>query len=143
MALILRALIGSALILIPSISSAAGSPPLVATPFPTISVSPERAGLFELNVRLPEGRGLSALLLQAGVVQEDAAAAAKVAAGHLGNGSGGCVAKVQVSQSIGNAGFRIARLVLTTEVGRAIIERRQGELMLASVINLSKSAALI
>jgi hypothetical protein len=88
--------------------------------------------MFELKLRLPEGRGLARLLLQAGVDRDDAAAAARLAAGHLGDDLGGCEAKVTISRSVEGGGLRLERVMLLTEAAQTIIERRQGELMLAT-----------
>jgi hypothetical protein len=86
---------------------------------------------------------LAALLLQAGVVQDDAAAAARIAAGHLGDGSGGCSAKIEISRPTGGNGFRLQRVELTTDTGRTVIERRQGGLSLTSAIGLNGHAPVV
>jgi hypothetical protein len=95
--------------------------------------APKLAAVFELKLRLPEGRGLARLLLDAGVGREDAAAAARLAAGHLGDGLGGCEAKVAISRPVqGGAGdLQLERLVLMSRSGQVIIERRGGELTVA------------
>src|SRR4051794_9723963 len=75
----------------------------IPTPMSVSPPAPKLAVLFALKIRLPEGRGLAASLLQAGVEQDDAAAAARIAAGHLGDGSGGCDAKAEISRVAGSA----------------------------------------
>lgn len=87
---------------------------------------------FELNLRLPEGKGLARMLLDAGVDREDAAAAARLAAGHLGDGQGGCNARVSIQGAPGGAGFRLVRVQLLTQADRMVIERRGSELTVAS-----------
>jgi hypothetical protein len=93
---------------------------------------PNAAVLYALKLRLPERRGLARMLIQAGVSATDAAAAAKLAAGHLGDGQGGCDAKIEISGALAQGGYRLQRAVLLTSSGQIVIERRAGELTIAS-----------
>ena len=99
--------------------------------------------MFELELRLPEGRGLARLLLQAGVDCYDAAAAARLAAGHLGDEIGGCEAKVTISRSLEGGGLRLERVMLLTQAAQTIIERRQAQLMLATTDSARNRFGLI
>ena len=87
---------------------------------------------YELQLNLPEGRGLARLLIEAGVSQDDAAAAARLASGHLGEEIGGCQAKVSVSRGSDGRGFALERVTLFTNADQTVIERRRGELAVAS-----------
>lgn len=115
----------------------------VRAPLTLAAPAPELALMVALKVQLPLGRGLAAQLLQAGVDQNDAAAAARIAAGHLGDGSGGCSAKIEISRPVGATAFRVERVELTTNGQRTVIERRQGQLSLASTSGLSRSLPLV
>jgi hypothetical protein len=105
--------------------------------------APQLALMFVLKLRLPEGRGLAAQLLQAGVDENDAATSARIAAGHLGDGEGGCNAKIEISRPVGATHFRLERIELTTDDRRTIIERRQGQLSLASATTLTRHIPLV
>jgi hypothetical protein len=105
--------------------------------------APRLATVFELKLRLPEGRGLARLLLDAGVASDDAAEAARLAAGHLGDGSGGSSAKVEISRPLDATGLRLERLILSSADGTTIIERRGDTLALTSTAAHAKAAALI
>jgi hypothetical protein len=96
------------------------------------SPAPKLAVQFELKLRLPEGRGLARLLLDAGVSQDDAAAAARLAAGHLGAGSGGCQARVSVERDAQGGAASVVRVQLITDTRLTVIERRGTELTIAS-----------
>jgi hypothetical protein len=85
---------------------------------------------YELKLQLPEGRGLARLLLDAGVDRDDAVAAARLAAGHLGDSSGGCQVKAFIARTA--SGFRIVRAMVITNAGQTVIERRGAELAIAS-----------
>ena len=111
--------------------------PLTRTPPPT-----KVAVVFALTVHLPKGQGLARALLDLGVSSDDAATAAKLAAGHLGDGQGGCDAKVEMSQVAGSTGYRVERIALATLVDRSTIERRGGELTLTSTQLAQKTARL-
>jgi hypothetical protein len=113
------------------VACAQEAPSLLSKPTKPATPSPKLAGMFELELRLPEGRGLAKLLLQAGVSKDDAAVAARLAAGHLGDGLGGCEARVTISRSV-EGGLRLERVMLLTQASQTIIERRQGELTLAT-----------
>jgi hypothetical protein len=101
---------------------------------PAIGGSPaaKLAVQFQLKLRLPEGRGLARLLLDAGVGQEDAATAARLAAGHLGAGSGGCQAMVSVERNAQGGASSVVRVQLITDTRLTVIERRGTELTIAS-----------
>ncbi len=100
------------------------------------------AGQFELKLHLPDGRGLARLLIDAGVAQDDAAAAAKLAAGRLGDGKNGCFATVSVERAAGGA-LNLVRVMLTTNDQRTIIERRGFDLAIASETAIAKQPRLI
>ena len=93
---------------------------------------PKLAVQFELKLRLPEGRGLARLLLDAGVSKNDAAAAAQIAAGHMGDGSGGCFAKVSIARDFSSGSFNVVRVMLSTDDDQTVIERRGADLTIAS-----------
>lgn len=97
---------------------------------------------FDLRLRLPQGRGLAKLLLDAGVDREDAAEVARVAAGHLGDGAGGCDVQVSISKET-NGRFRLVRATLSTEAARTVIERRGTELTIASDTRASRFPRLV
>ncbi len=99
--------------------------PAQATP-----VAPRLAVMYRLKVQLPTGQGLARALIQTGVGKEDAAAAAKLAAGHLGDGAGGCLANVTISRSAD--GFRLERVALASAAGQTTIERRDGALAIVA-----------
>jgi hypothetical protein len=130
-------------LLMPGAATAAGLAPLLATPTTKAPPQTHSAVLYELRLRLPEGRGLAQQLMQAGVNQGDAAAAAKLAAGHLGDGVGGCDAKVEVSRALGGDGLEVQRVVLMTQAEQTIIERRQGELTVASARGTGRISRLV
>ncbi len=90
--------------------------------------APRLATVFELKLRLPQGRGLARLLLDAGVASEDAAEAARIAAGHC-DPVGGCDAKVAISRQL-DSNLRVERVVLVSASGQTVIERRDGRLAL-------------
>ncbi len=109
---------------------AADLPPPIPVPVTQPPPMSRLAGVFELQLRLPEGRGLAKALLQMGVDREDAATAARLAAGHLGDGNGGCQVKVAISRPIEGRGYRLEGVVLTTQAERTSIIRRAGALEL-------------
>jgi hypothetical protein len=110
--------------------ASAGSPPV------------KFAGQFELKLRLPTGRGLARLLIDAGVTQDDAAAAAKLAAGRMGDGKNGCFATVSVERAAGGE-LGVVRIMLTTDEQRTIIERRGADLAIASESAIAKQPRLV
>jgi hypothetical protein len=120
------------LLSIPDAAVADDHPPLLHAPSLKAVPKPKLAVLFALKLRLPEGNGLARQLLDAGVDADDAAVAARLAAGHLGDGVGGCEARIEVSRGMEGGGFRLERVVLLTDAAQTTIERRQGELALAS-----------
>lgn len=107
-------------------------------------MAPEQAAVFDLKLQLPEGRGLARLLLDQGVNQDDAALAARLAAGHLGDRQGGCTVTVSISRDFNGAGLRLQRLDLATAAGRTVVERRNGELSItSSTANSAPASRLI
>lgn len=102
--------------------------------------APKFAGQFQLRLQLADGR-LARALLDVGVKEEDAAAAAKLAAGHLGMGAGGCQALVSIERNP-NGAYSLMRVQLTTDSRRAVIEWRGSELVFASDTEIGKSPAV-
>lgn len=112
---------------------------------PATASAPESklAVQFELKIRLPEGRGLAGLLTEVGVDRNDAAVAARLAAGHLGDGHGGCFAKVSIARDPASGGYSLMRVMLMTQSDQTVIERRGGELAVASQAAPSKFPRLV
>jgi hypothetical protein len=117
---------------VPSAASAAEPANFLNAPAIGGSLAPKLAVQFQLKLRLPEGRGLARVLLDAGVSQDDAAAAARLAAGHLGAGSGGCQAMVSVERNAQGGASSVVRVQLMTDTRLTVIERRGTELTIAS-----------
>lgn len=112
-------------------------PAVVTTALP----APRLATMFEVKARLSEGRGLPRMLLDIGVAKDDAAEAAKLAAGHCE--LGGCSAIASISRQL-DATLRVERLVLVSAAGQTVIERRDGRLALnPAAVDAKKAAALI
>jgi hypothetical protein len=101
------------------------------------------AAEYELTLRLPEGRGLARLLLDSGVDKNDAAAAARLAAGHMGDKAGGCDVQVFISKAADGGGAKLVRATLMTAAGQTVIERRGADLAIASETATSKSPRLV
>jgi hypothetical protein len=131
------------LLLAPGAGAAENLAPLFHAPSAKVPSKPKFAVLVALKLRLPEGRGLARLLLDAGVNRDDAAAAARLAAGHLGDGHGGCDATAEVSEGMDGNGLRLERVELQTQAGRTTIERREGELTIASQQSAGKNPRLV
>lgn len=89
-----------------------------------------RAATFEVALQLPDGRWLARQLIELGVSDLDAGEAAKLAVGHLGQDSGGCTAKVVISQPVGGDSLQLDRLTLVTATDQTVLERRNGILSL-------------
>lgn len=104
-------------------------------------VAPRLGGQFQMRLQLADGR-LARALLDVGLRQEDAAAAAKLAAGHLGTGAGGCLALVSIERNA-SGDYSLMRVQLTTNERRAVIEWRGPELTLTSDAPIGKSPALV
>lgn len=100
------------------------------------------AAQFQLKLSLPEGLGLARALLDVGVRQADAAAAARLAAGHLGTGAGGCEALISIERNAAGD-YSLMRVQLATETRRAVIEWRGTDLVLASDTPMSKSPPVV
>ena len=137
--------------LLASTAAFAGAQPVVAAETAhflnapvTAAAPPVRLAVqYELKLNLPEGRGLARVLVEAGVSQADAAAAARLAAGHLGEDIGGCQAKVSVSRTSDGRGFALERVTLFTNADQTVIERRRGELAVASTTTNRKYPRLV
>ena len=125
-----------------STATAAEPAVFLNAPAETGSPAPRLAGQFQLKVQLPEGKGLARVLLDAGVNRNDAAAAARLAAGHLGAGEGGCYAKISIERSA-DGGFSVMRVQLTTAARQTVIERRGNRLSVASDDETSKLLPLV
>ena|SRR5436190_1818573 len=117
---------------VPSAASAAEHAVFLNAPASSAAPSAKFAAQFELQLSLPQGQGIARQLIDAGVNQDDAAAAAKLAAGHMGAGAGGCTAKVSIERNSGVQGFSLMRVQLTTASSQTVIERRDGALSVAS-----------
>jgi hypothetical protein len=120
------------ILLMPDVAGAAETAKFLNAPASAVAPAAKLAVQFELQIRLPQGKGLARQLLDAGVDQDDAAAAARLAAGHLGDESSGCFAKVSITRDSANDASRLVRVMLTTEVDQTVIERRGNELAVAS-----------
>jgi hypothetical protein len=135
--------LAAGLLFAPGIARAGENARFLNAPSTAASPAPRIAVQYELQLQLPQGRGLARLLMDAGVDREDAAAAARLAAGHLGDGDGGCEAKVSVSRPFGGGGLRLDRVTLFTQADQTVIEWREGGLAIASKAALRKSPRLI
>jgi hypothetical protein len=129
------------ILLIPGTARAGETARFLNAPATSAKPATKLALQYELKLSLPEGRGLARLLLDAGVDRDDAAAAARLAAGHLGDGSGGCEVKVFITKS--TEGFRLVRALLMTDAAQTVIERRGAELAIASETAARKSPRLV
>jgi hypothetical protein len=98
---------------------------------------------YDLRFRLPQGQGLARLLLDAGVDRDDAAAAARLAAGHMGDGLGGCDAEVSIAKAADGSGLRLVRATLMTAAGQTVIERHGADLTIASETPARKFPRLV
>lgn len=110
-----------------------------ASEVPRTAIAPAKSAMplqlavqFELKIRLPEGQGLARSLLDIGIDGNDASLAARLAAGHMGAGAGGCEVRISISKAAQGNGFHIERLMLLTRIAQTVIERRVGELTIAS-----------
>jgi hypothetical protein len=115
---------------VPAASHAGEAARFLNAPAAAAAPAVKLAVQYELKLRLPEGHGLARLLLDAGVDRDDAAAAAKLAAGHLGDG--GCDVEVSVVRAAGAGGFTLVRATLMTNAARTVIERHGSSLTIAS-----------
>src|SRR6476661_4323299 len=105
---IIRASVATGLLIsCTGIADAAETARLIYAPAPVAEPAPKLAAQFELKLVLREGKGLARQLLDAGIDQKDAAAAARLAAGHLGDGASDCFAKVSVVRVSANGGFSL------------------------------------
>jgi hypothetical protein len=122
----------------------AGELPLfLNAPAPSSAPAAKSAVQYELKLHLPQGRGLARLLIDAGVDRDEAASAARLAAGHLGDGAGGCYATISIAGGLNGSGFRLMRMTLLTEASQTVIERRGADLSIASEGATRKSPKLV
>ena len=135
--------ISVAAMLLPGAAYAGESAQFLNAPASAAAPAPKLAVQYELKLRLPEGRGLARLLLDAGVDRDDAAAAARLAAGHMGDALGGCDVQVSISGAARGTGFRLVRATLMTAASQTVIERRGTELTIASEVAARKFPRLI
>jgi hypothetical protein len=138
-----RRLSALAALLLPSAAYAGETARFLNAPAASAAPAIKLAVQFDLKLRLPEGRGLARVLLDAGVDREDAAAAARLAAGHMGDGSGGCDVQVSVTKAADAGGLRLVRATLMTNASRTVIERRGAELTIASQSEARKFPRLV
>jgi hypothetical protein len=131
------AFVGLAGAVAPTAAGAAETAQFLNAPVTAAPPAPKLAVQYELKLRLPEGRGLARSLLDAGVDRDDAAAAARLAAGHLGDGQSGCDVRIAISRSVDGGGYRLDRVTLFSSVSQTVIERRRGELTVASTNPIS------
>ena len=110
-------------------------------PAPEGPPAAKSAAQFQLRIRLADGRLVRALL-DVGVRQGDAAAAAKLATGHLGTESSGCEAVVSIERNPDGT-YSLMRVQLSTDTRRAVIEWRGTDLVLASDTPISQSPPLV
>lgn len=110
-------------------ATAAEAPPFVRAPTVSTDSPLILAAMFHTTIQLPEGRGIAKALMELGVTAGDAAEAARLAASHLGEGQGGCTAKIEISRA-DNGQESLRRLVLSTAGDQTIIERRGEKLSL-------------
>ena len=132
-----------ALFATPMAAGAAETARFINAPAPVSAQAPKLAAQYELRLILQSGKGLARQLLDAGVNQDDAAAAARLAAGHLGDGTADCFAKVSVVRVSANGGLNLVRVMLTTDSDQTVLERRDGQLAIASRAALRKSPKLV
>jgi hypothetical protein len=121
-----------ALLLLPTAAYAGESAQFLKAPANAAAPAVKLAVQYELTLRLPQGRGLARLLLDAGVDRDDAAAAARLAAGHMGDGFGGCDVKVSIAKVADGSGFKLVRATLMSVAGQTVIERHGAGLTIAS-----------
>jgi hypothetical protein len=66
-----------------------------------------------------------------------------LAAGHLGDGAGGCDVQVSITRTAGTGAFKLVRATLMTNATRTVIERRGAELTIASESEARKFPRLV
>jgi hypothetical protein len=111
---------------------AAGALPLINAPAPIGAPSITLAVTYEMELQLPEGRGLARQLIDSGIDQNDAAAAAKLGSSYMAQGKGSCSAKVAATRLPGVDTLRLTRVTLYTASKIVVMERRDGKLSVAS-----------
>ena len=135
--------LGLAVAAIPAAACAAETARFITAPAPVATPAPKLAAQFDLKLVVRGGRGLARQLLDAGVDQADAAAAARLAAGHLGGEATNCFAKVSLVRVSATGDLSLVRVMLTTNDDQTVIERRDGVLTIASQAAMHKSPRLI
>jgi hypothetical protein len=138
-----RRLSALAALLLPGAAYAGETARFLNAPATSAAPAIKLAVQYDLKLRLPEGRGLARLLLDAGVDREDAAAAARLAAGHMGDGAGGCEVQVSITKAPDAGESRLVRATLMTSASRTVIERRGAELTIASQSEARKFPRLV
>jgi hypothetical protein len=138
-----RRLSALAALLLPGAAYAGETARFLNAPATSAAPAIKLAVQYDLKLRLPEGRGLARLLLDAGVDREDAAAAARLAAGHMGDGAGGCEVQVSITKAADAGESRLVRATLMTNASRTVIERRGAELTIASQSEARKFPRLV
>lgn len=128
---------------LPAWAAGGGQSHFLNAPLSHARPSIELAVQSEWSIRLPDGKGIARALIDNGVSQADAAAAAKLAAGHLGQDFGGCTAKVAYSRSSDGSAVRVERIKIYTLTSQTVIERRLGELVIASQTATGRSVRLV
>ena len=127
----------------PVTAIAAETARFINAPAPIAAQPPNLAAQYELRLMLHDGKGLARQLLDAGVNKDDAAEAARLAAGHLGGGTTDCFAKVSVVRVSASSGLTLVRVMLTTDSDQTVLERRDGQLAIASQAAMRKSPKLV
>lgn len=118
--------------LLPTQAASADDRPFLRAPASQGSLPVKLAVAFELRFHLAAGGDLEAMLVQADVDADDAAAAARLAAGTASDTASGCYVKIAITKSLNGNGFRIERLTLLTEASQTVMERRGGELTVSA-----------
>jgi hypothetical protein len=112
---------------------------------PASAIAPAAASAvqYELDLRLRGSSGFMQVLLEAGIDRDDVANASRLASDQLRHDSSRCDVKVSISRPIGRDAFRLVRVMLTSEAGQIVIERRGADLVLASKAAARKFPRLV
>lgn len=111
---------------------AADALPLVKAPAPIAAPSVTLAVTYEMKLQLHEGRGLARQLIDSGIDQDDAAAAAKLGSSYMSKAKGGCSAKVAATRLPGVDALRLTRVTFYAGSKIIVMERRDGKLAVTS-----------
>lgn len=98
---------------------------------------------YELELRLHGSSGFTQALLEAGIDRVDVANASRLASDQLSHDSSRCDVKISISKTIGRDAFSLVRVMLTSEAGQIVIERRGADLVLASKAAARKFPRLV